>query len=1113
MSPTTRHSPHAPLPPGSIRLLRVRPSQNREAALECQLFPYPLFSPPGGAHLYEALSYVWGAPEPQRSLHVIVDGEEGSSPRYRLPVTASLHGALLSLRNAHMDRVVWADAVCINQRDNAEKAQQIRCMADIYRQAARVIVWLGEPVDGGDAALHRILAAVKDADEIADREAALDEGEEQQILALLQRPWFERVWVLQEVAAARSITVKCGGVEVDGHGFGAALSGSVLGHLYERFPGVSRHVRPVAYLIRGAAFRSRGAPDVSTAGTPRSPTSPPSSSSQGIRQMGELVDMYRSHKASVRHDRIFALLGMSHDGQAEASLSPDYGVPWELLFARLVRFLTGTQVSIQTWPAREVAVISGRATILGNVVAVDHGPHGQGDQQRAHVSLCDLLGTRPRFPRLGHGRGGEQTWDLPPSADPIQVGDIICQLDGAAGLSILRLRQGPRFWLRVVMLAIPRPRLAPDGRDFPSRHLFLVWDWEEDSLSLSLSLSEGETTVASAASQTAEELQRMERLEAIASVLQDVGDYSNAIGVVIHMKNLLTALQGGGTAAMMGVLAMRERLAAIYQAARQWELARDELAAVILSRMQVQGAAHVDTMQSRSRLAVLLRDWGALGPQKLDVMERIILTSSQALQEEDVIGILRSCDEEVVSTLLGLRPSSDRKVTEKWLLAAAGNTWRGEPVMRCLLSHADDGDVIITDAVVAAAAGNEWQGKFLIPLLLERRPSWLKITKPVLAAAMANSLQGAEIWRMLQPVADQKRPARFRSAALMVAMGNWPQITLQGLWARRRRHLEGETGLLTLPPPVRNYPLEDTRLHLHVVAVHGVNGDRIMSWTHESPAGSKVLWLNELLPYRIHGVQAMTFGYAASILGGGPWKGVDAVASALLSQLLEARKREGNNVPVVFLGHDLGGIVIKQALIMANEEPRFAELARWFRGVVFFGTPHRGIQHGFKRWSLLAGAPAAVGVRVNTKLLKTLRPGSEELTYLSESFRFFAPRYGIATFYESSSSNKTFVERHSAVLGVENEDAVALSNSHPALCKFDSLENLDFCAVWSTIRAISHERGTPTSTSSEPILPPPLSITTPRPIEDWEPGHGDFLRQHPDAQPRRSHLQYYSRMC
>ena len=127
-----------PLPSGStasIRLLRIQPNPDETADVECQLVLYPglgLFST--RAHLYEALSYVWGSASNPQSIRI--DG-------HHFPVTANLHAALLCLRDAYLERLIWVDAICINQGDDAEKATQVQLMARIYAQARNVIVWLG----------------------------------------------------------------------------------------------------------------------------------------------------------------------------------------------------------------------------------------------------------------------------------------------------------------------------------------------------------------------------------------------------------------------------------------------------------------------------------------------------------------------------------------------------------------------------------------------------------------------------------------------------------------------------------------------------------------------------------------------------------------------------------------------------------------------------------------------------------------------------------------------------------------------------------------------------------------------------------------------------------
>jgi hypothetical protein len=83
------------------------------------------------------------------------------------------------------------DAICINQKNLEEQSQQVQLMAKIYCSAHRVIVWLGEEAVGLEGALEDIrLAANKELTERSKKEI-----NEQAILNLLQRLWFQRIWV------------------------------------------------------------------------------------------------------------------------------------------------------------------------------------------------------------------------------------------------------------------------------------------------------------------------------------------------------------------------------------------------------------------------------------------------------------------------------------------------------------------------------------------------------------------------------------------------------------------------------------------------------------------------------------------------------------------------------------------------------------------------------------------------------------------------------------------------------------------------------------------------------------------------------------------------------
>ncbi|KAK3347206.1 hypothetical protein B0T25DRAFT_461168, partial [Lasiosphaeria hispida] len=169
-------------------------------------------------------------------------------------------------------------------------------------KASRVIVWLGEATaNGGDAALEYIRA-------VSDGQfTAIDETKKEVIVDLLGRSWFQRIWVIQEVAAARHVVVKCGRTEIDGYAFCSGLG--VLAPFYNTHPDLSSLVPPVTYLIRGAVFRPRYQPG------------PSGRSSVAIRPLSELVDMFHARKATDRRDKVYALLGISLDDPSEAGLS------------------------------------------------------------------------------------------------------------------------------------------------------------------------------------------------------------------------------------------------------------------------------------------------------------------------------------------------------------------------------------------------------------------------------------------------------------------------------------------------------------------------------------------------------------------------------------------------------------------------------------------------------------------------------------------------------------------------------------------------------------------------------------------------------------------------
>lgn len=180
---------HSPLPEGSVRLFRLLPHPDEHSRIECRLFTCPLLISEATHHHFDALSYTWGSVHDLRPIWI--DDRE-------FCVTENLHAALSHLRDGFIERVVWVDAICINQKDETEKGHQVQSMAKIYAKASRVIVWLGAATATSDQALEDIRRRSK------QQFTAVDNTNTQPILELLRRPWFERIWVRGQLRSALS---------------------------------------------------------------------------------------------------------------------------------------------------------------------------------------------------------------------------------------------------------------------------------------------------------------------------------------------------------------------------------------------------------------------------------------------------------------------------------------------------------------------------------------------------------------------------------------------------------------------------------------------------------------------------------------------------------------------------------------------------------------------------------------------------------------------------------------------------------------------------------------------------------------------------------------------
>ncbi|KAJ4304941.1 hypothetical protein N0V90_000469 [Kalmusia sp. IMI 367209] len=257
---------------------------------------------------YEALSYTWGGTEKPCEIEV---------NEKNMLVTENLSYALRQLRHPDRDRILWIDAICIDQRNNKERTHQVGQMTSIYKEAERVLIWLGQSSSETDVTLHYMQQLEKEAFKHVCKDwtssderwqglwwttkellgnvrcnAMLQMG----IKTLLSRHWFKRVWIIQEVANARSATVICGTKSVSARIF--AIVPPLIGITPDP------HCQAILDIMPG-------------------PSRNHSWWSQD-HDLRTLLCKFKASEATDPRDVIYALLGISSDRHRKDFLIPNY---------------------------------------------------------------------------------------------------------------------------------------------------------------------------------------------------------------------------------------------------------------------------------------------------------------------------------------------------------------------------------------------------------------------------------------------------------------------------------------------------------------------------------------------------------------------------------------------------------------------------------------------------------------------------------------------------------------------------------------------------------------------------------------------------------------------
>ncbi len=249
---------------------------------------------------YEALSYTWGNPKDRRLINV------NGRP---IKVTSNLDAALRHLRLEDRPRLLWVDALCINQSDLDEREQQVRLMRQIYSSARKVLAWLGEASSNSDLAMD--LVKQRQYTKILEKGSVESAAFE----TLCARPYWTRMWILQELAAnPKQCAIGCGN------------RWATFDEVYSAFCALRARHEGSDYAQKAIML-----------------------SVHARSCLLNLFDLWQStvlFAASDDRDKIYALLGLMRDTD-NAAIAPDYGITVEELQRRFTEHMITAQNSLR----------------------------------------------------------------------------------------------------------------------------------------------------------------------------------------------------------------------------------------------------------------------------------------------------------------------------------------------------------------------------------------------------------------------------------------------------------------------------------------------------------------------------------------------------------------------------------------------------------------------------------------------------------------------------------------------------------------------------------------------------------------------------------------------
>ncbi|KAK3989083.1 ankyrin repeat-containing domain protein [Cladorrhinum sp. PSN332] len=239
-----------------------------------------------------------------------------------------------------------------------------------------------------------------------------------------------------------------------------------------------------------------------------------------------------------------------------------------------------------------------------------------------------------------------------------------------------------------------------------------------------------------------------------------------------------------------------------------------------------------------------------------------------------------------------------------------------------------------------------------------------------------------------------------------------------------------------------------------IVVIHGLNGSPRDTFLDKATG---FYWPTDLAS-TFPNARIMVFGYMAGITSSTSNNlGVYQHAESLLVHLKNDRVGSAiSQRPVVFIGHSLGGVVIKQALVLDSQSGPRATILSSTKLVVFLGTPHRG-SHVLDKTSTKVATTLASFARM--ELPKNVKPmlqtRSNDSFAINLDFMRVKGNIAVVNFYEQVDRpllQDLVVDKDSAVFDSENSENIPMSRDHEHLVRFDGPDNDSYHLLCATLR-------------------------------------------------------------